>query len=205
MTIAIGFHDVRFPTDISYGSEGGPEFSTEVVELSGGTERRNINWTYPRERWNVAYGVKTKAQLQELIAFFYARRGKAFAFRFKNHDDYSAGWTTLTESEDVPGTFQLVKVYGDQTYYLTRKITKPVEGTVSVVVDGTPVDSQNWDMDYGTGILTFASGYDPSPGAVVQATFQFDVPMRFDTDYLPVNFAEYEARSASVPLVEVKL
>ena len=61
------FHEVQFPTDISYGSIGGPMFSTEVIVLASGQEKRNQNWTYPRERWDVAYGVKSKELLVTLI------------------------------------------------------------------------------------------------------------------------------------------
>ncbi len=36
----MSFHDVRFPTDISYGSSGGPGFSTAIIEVDSGAEER---------------------------------------------------------------------------------------------------------------------------------------------------------------------
>ena len=40
----MSFAEVRFPDDISYGSSGGPEYSTDIVETQSGHEQRNANW-----------------------------------------------------------------------------------------------------------------------------------------------------------------
>jgi uncharacterized protein (TIGR02217 family) len=71
-----GFHEVRFPDNIAYGATGGPEFATTVVATGAGHEKRNVNWAEARGRWDVASGLKKQAQIDELIAFFRARRGK---------------------------------------------------------------------------------------------------------------------------------
>ena len=55
----MAFVETRFPTDISYGSAGGPEYSTDIIVTQGGYEQRNINWAASRARYNVAYGVRT--------------------------------------------------------------------------------------------------------------------------------------------------
>lgn len=196
------FHEVRFPTDINYGSAGGPEFNTEVIELGGGHEKRNQNWEYPRERWNVAYGIKDESLLRLLIDFFYARRGRAIGFRFKNHDDYSVTDQELGDGDGSTDEFQLIKTYSSGGETFDRKITKPVAGTVTVYIDSEE-QVADWDVDTTTGIITF--GTPPSSGEVITADFEFDVPVRFDTDYLPVNLDTYMARSANVPVVELKL
>jgi uncharacterized protein (TIGR02217 family) len=197
------FHDTRFPTDISYGSEGGPEFSTEVVETASGAEYRNCNWEYPRERWNVAYGVREMGQLQLLSQFFYARQGKAHSFRFYNHDDHDA-MASPTIKLTTAGKYQLTKEYTSGGYTFVRKITKPLSETLLVYVDGTLAQSTDWTLDSLTGIITFANGHHPITNAVVTATFSFDVPMRFDIDHLPINLADYKARSVTVPIIEVR-
>lgn len=202
----MAFHDVRFPTNISYGSAGGPEFSTEVIELSNGAEQRNINWEFSRERWNVAYGIKAQEDLDALIQFFYARRGRAHSFRFKNHADYQAIGQVLTEDDD--GAFQLVKHYDSGAYSFTRRITKPIEDTVIIYIDGDPQmdsagDPVGWSVDPLTGLVTFDSGGGPGSGEIVTADFEFDIPVRFDTDHLPQALETYHARSANVPIVEL--
>lgn len=201
--MADDFHEERFPTDISYGSTGGPEFSTEVVVLSSGHEKRNVNWTYPIERWQVAYGVREQSQLDALRNFFYARKGRAIGFRFKNHDDYQGTTEELGEGDDLTVDFQLVKIYASGGQTLTRKITKPVDGSVSVFIDDVEQGESLWSLDTTTGIITLDSA--PSSGETVTATFEFDIPMRFDTDYLPINLANYQARAADVPVVEIRI
>jgi uncharacterized protein (TIGR02217 family) len=192
----------RFPTDISYGSRGGPEFSTEIVELGSGHEQRNINWTYPRERWDVAYGVKTKAQLQTLIEFFYAMQGRAYTFRFKNPDDFELTDQEIGTGDGSTTAFQIVKTYTYGGMTLTRKITQchASLGIWSFYVDGVGAGGV---LDAATGIWTATTP--PSSGAVVTCTGEFDIPARFDTDFLPVQFSDYEARAVSVPVLEVRM
>jgi len=62
-----------------------------VVAISAGHEKRNVNWAEARGRWDVASGLKKQAQLDELIAFCRARRGKAYGFRFKDWTDKATG------------------------------------------------------------------------------------------------------------------
>lgn len=196
-----GFHEIQFPTDISYGSSGGPEFSTEVVEFGGGREQRNANWLYSRERWNVAYGVRAQAQLATLIAFFYARRGRAYGFRFKNHDDYQAVGHEIGTGDDSTVDFQLLKIYEAGANQYARKISKPVTGTVVIYIDSA--ETSAFTVDTTTGIVTMDSA--PTGGEVITADYDFDVPVRFDTDHLPQTFDTYQARSADVPIVELML
>lgn len=210
----VDFHEIRFPPKIAYGSEGGPQFSTDIVTLASGYERRNQNWTYPREVWNVAYGVNDLASLQVLVEFFYARRGRAIGFRFQNPDDHEAIDQELAPAGGGETHFQLVKNYSsagmlsglepsDGSEILSRKITKPVPDTVHVYVDSSEVAAEDFTVDYETGIVTFDTA--PSSGEVVSATFDFDIPVRFDTDHLPLNLADYKARSATVNLVEIRV
>ena len=52
------FLDIQLPTDISYGAVGGPEFSTNINITKGKVESRNFNWSSPRHKYNIAYGLK---------------------------------------------------------------------------------------------------------------------------------------------------
>jgi uncharacterized protein (TIGR02217 family) len=103
--------EVRFPDNIVYGTTGGPEFATTVVATSAGHEKRNVNWAQARGWWDVASGLKKQAQIDELIAFFRARRGKAYGFRFKDWTDYKATGQLLGTGDDALTQFQLVKHY----------------------------------------------------------------------------------------------
>jgi uncharacterized protein (TIGR02217 family) len=196
------FHEVQFPTDISEGSTGGPQFNTEVVALSSGYEKRNANWDYPRERWNVAYGIKDESLLTLLSEFFYARKGRLTGFRFKNPDDFQTTDEELGTGDGSTQGFQLVRTYTSGGETTTRKITKPVAGTVDVYVDSV-LQGSNVSVDTTTGIVTFDSP--PSSGEVITADFDFDIPVRFDVDHIPIQFPSYQARAVDVPIVELKL
>jgi len=206
-----GFHDVRFPDDISFGSSGGPEFSTSIVTSSAGFEQRNSEWSQARAKYNVAYGVRTDAQLSALIAFFRARMGKAFAFRFKDWADYQSApiGSSITALDQVLGTgngntrtFTFLKAYTSGGYSLVRPMTHLVADTVRLSLQGTEVSS-GFVLDTLAGTVTFDAA--PATGVIVRAGFAFDVPVRFDTDYLATSLDSYGVGSAlDVPVVEVR-
>lgn len=198
------FHDVRFPEDIAYGSSGGPEYSTDIVMTHGGYEQRNVNWAEARARYNVAHGVKTQTQLDTLLAFFRARKGKAYGFRFKDWTDFSAVGQVIAVGDGVETQFPLIKTYSSGSVTETRMITKPVSGAVSVFVDAVEqVENTDYTLDYLTGIITFASA--PANSTSITADFEFDVPVRFDTDRLSALLDTYGSRSWNdIPLLEVR-
>lgn len=198
----MAFVDVRFPTDISYGSGGGPEYSTDIVITASGHEQRNSNWAAARARYNVAHGVKTQAQLNTLIAFFRARRGRAHSFRFKDWTDFSVAAQAIGTGTGALTTFQLIKTYTSGGVTETRAITKPVSGAVQVYLNSV-LQVSGWSVNATTGVITFTSA--PGNGVVVSADFEFDVPVRFDTDRLAASLDAYGVHSWNdISLVEVR-
>lgn len=199
----MSFEDVRFPADISYGSSGGPEYSTDVVATFSGHEQRNVNWQQARARYNVAHGVKTQAQLNELLAFFRARKGRAYGFRFKDWSDYRAQNMQLGQADGEKTAFALVKTYASGNVEEVRRIHKPVADTVAVYVDSV-LQAAGVTVDAATGTVHFDEP--PAPGMTVSADFEFDVPVRFDTDRLSVRLDDYGVYSwADIPLVEIRI
>lgn len=198
----MGFVETQFPTDISYGSSGGPEYATDVVVSSSGYEHRNVNWEQARARYNVAHGVKTKAQLETLIAFFRARKGRAYGFRFKDWTDYQAT-ETLGIANGTQTQFQMIKTYVNGEITEMRMIKKPVMGTVQVFRNAS-LQTSGVSVDYTTGLVSFDVA--PTAGQIIAASFEFDVPVRFDTDRLSASLDAYGIHSwLDIPLVEVRL
>ena len=198
----MAFEEVRFPTDISYGSSGGPEYSTDIVEISSGFEQRNSNWQQARARYNVAHGVKNQAQLDALIAFFRARKGAAKGFRFKDWSDFQATGQQLGIGDGSQTDFQLIKNYASGSVIETRDIAKPVASTVNIYIDGS-LQTSGFSVDSATGFVTFDSA--PALTEVVTADFEFDVPVRFDTDRLSASLDQYGSQSwADIPLIEIR-
>ncbi len=59
--------------------------------------------------------------------------------------------------------------------------------------------------DTATGVVTFLAGHVPAAGAVITAGFLFDVPVRFDTDFLEVDLSAFAAGAIpKIPLVEIR-
>lgn len=199
----MGFVEIQFPADISYGSAGGPEYATDVVASQSGYEQRNVVWAQARARYNVAHGVKTKAQLDTLIAFFRARKGRAYGFRFKDWTDYQGSAETIGTGNGTLNQFQLTKRYASGGVSELRMIRKPVAGTVQVFVNGT-LQTVGVNVDTTTGLVSFAVA--PVSGAVITASYQFDVPVRFDTDRLSATLEAYGVHSWNeIPLLEVRV
>lgn len=197
------FVETRFPTDIAYGSSGGPAYSTDVVTTAAGHEQRNSNWSQSRARYNVAHGVKTQAQLDELLAFFRARKGRSCGFRFKDWTDFRAQNQLIGTGDGGKIVFQLMKQYVSGGEQETRVIHKPVEGTVQVYLDSA-LQMTGFLVDYAKGEVTFDTP--PAEGVEIRADFEFDVPVRFDTDSLSARLENYGVYSwADIPLVELRM
>lgn len=197
------FHEVQFPPDIAYGATGGPEYLTSVVSMASGYEQRNANWSAARLKWNVASGLKHQAQLNTLIAFFRARKGKVYGFRFKDWTDYKATAQVLGAGDGATKAFQLVKSYTSGAGNETRTITKPVLGTV-VPYLGSVKQTSGWSINTATGVLTFSIA--PAQGVAVTADFEFDVPVRFDTDSMAVSIEQFDLHQWSdIPVIEIRV
>lgn len=197
-----GFHDVRFPPDISYGASGGPGYSTSVITVASGHERRNSNWQASRGKWNVAHGLKKREQVAQLIAFFRARRGRAYGFRFKDWTDFQGLAQVIGTGNGSLKTFQLVKNYASGGVIESRAITKPIADTVKLYRNGVLVTS-GVSVDATTGVVTFTTA--PANGVIVTADFEFDVPARFDTDQMDLTIETYALGSwGQIPVIEIR-
>jgi uncharacterized protein (TIGR02217 family) len=212
----LSFHEVQFPTDISKGSSGGPERRTDIVTLRSGFEERNTIWANSRRRYDASFGLRSLDDLYQVIQFFEARSGKLHSFRWKDWMDYRSGSPvfTATSADQLIGvgtgalaTFQLVKRYTSGGINWDRIIKKPVAGTVLVEVAGVlKTIGTQYTVDTTTGIVTFLAGNIPAPGQNVKAGFWFDVPVRFDTDFLNASIEAFEAGSVpSIDILEVRV
>lgn len=210
----MAFHDIRFPLEIAFGATGGPERRTEIVTLGSGFEERNSPWAHSRRRYNAGYGLRSLDDVHEVIAFFEARHGRLIGFRWKDRADWKscAPAAEIAADDQVIGTgdgetvaFQLQKTYVSGAGSYTRVITKPVAGSLRVsVADEELTAGTDFSVDVTSGLVTLAEA--PAAGAIVRAGFAFDVPVRFDTDFLEISLTGFEAGSVPhIPIVEVRV
>jgi uncharacterized protein (TIGR02217 family) len=196
----MAFHNIRFPLDVSLDARGGPERATDIVTLSSGREERNSRWMHSRRRYNAAYGIKSRADMQAVLAFFEERRGRFHSFLWRDALDHSSdGAQALGTGDGVETQYQLTKTYGAAFDPYLRPITQPVAESVRVFVDGDKTDAFTLD----TGMVTFDVA--PEGGAVLTAEFEFDVPVRFDIDRLDVQLSSFDAAEIpAIPVIEVR-
>lgn len=187
----MGFHEVRFPVGISFGSIGGPGRGSSITEQRSGAvdvvqHRGRSRRTYAPLEQN-----RKPAKLAELLDFFEARDGAANAFRFKDWADFTTGTDhvgtpgptnkSLGTGDGVTTAFQLLTTYVNGGYTRSRPITKPVAGTVRVAVAGVElVEGVDWTVNTTTGIVTFTVA--PTLAAAVTAGCEFDTPVRFGAE-----------------------
>ena len=207
----MAFHEIRFPDNISRGARGGPERRTQIVELASGDEERNASWANSRRRYDVSYGIRRADDLASVVAFFEARNGRLHGFRFKDWVDYKSSKPSeapnamnqlIGTGDGTETEFQLVKRYASGSQAWTRVITKPVAGSLTISLGGT-LQPSGWTLDATTGIVTFAAP--PGNGIAIRAGFEFDVPVRFDSDVLDVTLdIERLGSITSIPLIEIR-
>lgn len=208
------FHEVRFPANLSFGSVGGPERRTDIVTLVNGFEERNTPWAHSRRRYDAGVGMRSLDDVETLIAFFEARRGQMYGFRWKDWSDFKSGLASaetafddqvISRGDGERTEFQLMKTYRSGQFTYARPITKPVSGSVRVGVEQDEIkEGVDYEVDLTTGTIMLVSP--PVEGQVVTAGFEFDVPVRFDTDRIQTSVASFQAGDVpNVPVVEVRV
>ncbi len=154
--------------------------------------------------------MKTLADLSQVVAFFEERRGRLYGFRWRDRADHSSAMPgasvtpldqTLGQGDGVATTFALTKTYGSQFAPYVRAITKPVVGSVRVALAGVETSGFTLDATSGAIVLAVAS----ASGIAVTAGFRFDVPVRFDTDFLEIDHSAFDAGEIpNIPVIEIK-
>ncbi len=203
----MSFHEVSLPARLAFGSTGGVERRTEIVTLANGFERRSTPWAHGRRRYLIGAGLRSLADMAALTAFFEARRGRLYGFRFRDFADFRSGSgepgpgdQALGDGNGVQTVFQLMRAYGDYA----RVIRKPMAASVRVAVDGVELGVGAFSVDTATGEVTLATA--PDQGVAVTAGFLFDTPVRFDSDRIDVTLESFDAgRVAAVPLIEIRI
>lgn len=197
------FVDSRLPENIEQGARGGPTFSTSITDVDSGYEKRNINWSQARAKYTISYGIQGQKDFDAVRAFFYARRGRAVGFRFKDWTDFEFDQVIATgTAADTRTQFQIFKRYESDTYYYDRVLYKLVAGTVTVYKNGAQMLA-GFTVNYNTGIVTLNQVLNEND--VIEAKGEFDVPVRFDTDEFALTATLWNAASVDeLNLIELK-
>ncbi len=208
------FHEVRFPASLSFGSVGGPERRTDIVTLANGFEERNTPWAHSRRRYDAGLGMRSLDDVEKLIAFFEARRGQMHGFRWKDWSDFKSGRASddiafgdqvIALGDGSRTEFMLAKTYRSGAFSYLRPIAKPVAGSVRIGIGVNQMkEGVDYQVDETTGLICFVHA--PAETMEITAGFEFDVPVRFDTDRIQTSVASFQAGTVpNVPVVEVRV
>lgn len=202
------FMEERFPDCVSFGSSGGPGFSTNVVEFDSGIVSTNAEWDQLRARYTVSFENTPPDEMKLVEDFFYTAKGKAIGFRFKDWKDYQIVQQNIGVGDGTTTSFQLFKRYVSGNQYYDRVIKKPLkvstDGTDFALTIDDVLQTLNGDffVNESTGEITFFAA--PSEGSIIKVDYgEFDVPVRFDTDELDISFDEFRQLSLEIPLIEI--
>lgn len=184
----MAYINTRLSECVAYGFAGGPEWSTQVVLLDNGRETRNAQWLYPRCRYSAQYMNLREEDRDEILDAFYSCRGQLHAFRFKDWNDFQG---TAQPFVQINGVWKMAKTRYFGSESSTRLIQAPVSGTIALS------GGSLLNLDYTTGIYNGnASG--------LTWTGDFDVWVRFTSDYNAFTIGSWNAHSADIELVEVR-
>ena len=138
------------------------------------------------------------------MLFFRARRGSAIGFRYKDWTDFNAKNQLIGIGDGNTTRFQLKKIYKSGDSEFIRIIEKPVFNNVSIQFDDGEIKQEYYSIDYTTGNIEFTKPV--NIGAKIISNFEFDVPVRFDMDYLPISIDGKNHYSCKeIHLVEIKV
>jgi uncharacterized protein (TIGR02217 family) len=207
----MAFHNILFAPKLARGAIGGPMRNTKIAANQNGNEVRNIIGKNSRRRFNIATRGAHIDELVEIIDFFEARMGQAYAFRFKDPMDNKSCRPSQSPSafdqqigigDGIKKTFQLVKKYGDAQNYYLRPIILPQNNSVLIALGANIAPINSYFVNYETGQIYFE--IPPANGTIIKAGFMFDIMVRFGNDNLELALdGNISGRIGDIELLEV--
>jgi uncharacterized protein (TIGR02217 family) len=191
----------------TYGWQGGPSVVVEIKSLRSRREKRDRKTDWYQHSYILPFqNIKTQEYLDYIKSVWMALGGPTDSFLVKDYGDFMAAAQPLGVAPADSTPIQLVKVYSPWDFVgapsKTRKITKPVDGTVVIYENEVP---KAGTTDSLTGLFTPTTPW--TPAAIVTADFEFRVPVRFDQFSLPSTIDTRSGSShisnGSVTLLEV--
>jgi uncharacterized protein (TIGR02217 family) len=184
----MAFINTRLDQCVAYGFSGGPEWNTLVVPMDNGREQRNGQWLFPKHRYSAQYMNIRPQDRNEVLAAFHACRGQLHVFRFKDWNDYEGSAEPFVQ---INGIWRMAKQYSFGSETSTRLIQAPVIGAISLSGGSLA------NLDFSTGI------YNGDATGLTWAG-EFDVWVRFASDYNAFTIGNWQAHTADISLVEVR-
>lgn len=203
----------RLPEGIERGSGFGPSFRNVIQEAISGNEQRYAQWTKCRGVGDLSYGLQSSSDalgdFAAILALWRAHFGSLYPFRFRDWGDYTATDDLFGTGDGTTTAFQLSRTYDPSlillgtagSLFYVRDIVLLASTPTIKINDTTKTVTTDYTVS-DTGLVTFTSA--PGIGDLLTWSGEFDVPVRFDTDQLPVILNDSDLASIqSIPIKEV--
>ncbi len=193
----MNFHDIRMPQFIESFATGRAEFATSCVSTLSGREVRNLDREYSKQKYSIKNCRLSTIEFEQFSAFFRARRGSNFSFRFRDNLDYQATKQLIAKGDGKLQNFQLIKRYEDLISPYSRVITKPVVNSCEFF--SGEMGSIAAQVDYNNGIVSLEKPL--AEDKVLITNYLFEVEVRFGLDSFEYHYHE----DGSIELSEIEL
>lgn len=194
------FSESLLPVDVAPNASMGAQFKTSIIQLRGGGEFRQTNWSQPLRSFSVRYGARIPDDLQSLVSFILEVQGNLVAFRARDWSDYTATDEDVAVADGVSDFYRLQKAYNSHN----RRILKILSVGFTVSINDVPLTSDEFCLDVNNGVIIFRDV--PTSGDVIKWSGEFYVPVRFTDDIMEVMmFFKDAGRTENIGLKEVRL
>lgn len=198
----------RLSDEVELGALWRAKMNLEVIESDSGHEDRSRRWSQFLREFEVSYPMANRAgspsdPLIEVYNAFFATGGGEDSFDFEDWRDKTATDEVFGIGDGADVTFSFVKTYTFGSASHTRRIYRPVSGTVTIDADGVLVNAADYTVDYELGTVTF----DAAPLNAVELTWSgsFYVPVRFDSQIQSTAPTTEHEKYDTFTLFEVRL
>lgn len=191
----MSFINERLPNRVAAGFTGGPEFNTAIDRLQNADEYRNKQWPFPRHKYSAQMGLFTDEDRRALLAALWVNAGAFGTFPFRDWMDYQAVAQPLSPSigTTTPVQLQMTYTFGGTNFVRPVKLVT----RAAVTRDGGSVAGT---FSTTTGLFTPSANW---VAGVHVWNGEFDVLVRFASDYNPMTAAHRLAHTTTIELLEV--
>lgn len=183
--------------EVAYGFEGGPEYTTNVVEMGNSFEERDGKNKYARHQFNASFENINNDDRDTLINVFHACRGKLHSFMMRDYNDYVVDDQLIEVNPGNITTIQLYKSYEFGEAFTIRPIFALEADTASLLDEND--DEVPGTFDLLTGQFTPVEAWGTGE---YRLSCQFYVWVRFKDDYNSMTINAWRTHTADVELIE---
>lgn len=213
--------DATLPDCISFGARSEPEWATELASTAAGIDDANQLWEQSKLNFDLSLAIRTADDYKDVRAHFHMCRARAKGFLLKDPLDFAASDDegATAEADESSSAWQLFKRYGSGDDIYMRRITRPVEGTLTIwrtrgisttdVTGSATIDYGGDSTDEPGGTFTVTGDL---PGDVYTWAGEFMVPCRYGVDRLPTAIVNKQPGADgqlfvscdAIPVVEIR-